>query len=55
MIFIAHRLSTVRNCDYIYEFEKGKIKDKGNFYELKEKSESFKDMINAAKDNKGVI
>tara|TARA_Y100001968_G_C19401190_1_gene741111 strand:- start:633 stop:1907 length:1275 start_codon:yes stop_codon:yes gene_type:complete len=44
IIVIAHRLSTVRNADYIYEFEKGKIKAFGNFEELLEKSKSFKEM-----------
>ena len=45
IIFIAHRLSTIKKCDCIYEFEKGKIKAKGKFKELKEKSESFEEMI----------
>ena len=53
VIFIAHRLSTVINCECIYEFEDGKIKSEGNYLELQEKSKSFKDMINSAIDNKG--
>jgi len=28
LIIIAHRLSTVENCDYIFEFEKGEVKKK---------------------------
>ena len=47
IIFIAHRLSTVKECDCIYEFVEGEIKAKGKFKELLEKSSSFKDMINA--------
>ncbi len=45
IIFIAHRLSTVKACDCIYEFCNGEIKAKGKYEELKEKSKSFKDMI----------
>ena len=44
IIIIAHRLSTIRNADYIYEFKNGRIKASGNYYELIEKSESFKIM-----------
>ena len=53
VIFIAHRLSTVLNCECIYEFENGKIKSKGNYLELQEKSKFFRDMINLVKENKG--
>ncbi len=31
IIIIAHRLNTVKNCDYIYKLENGKIKDQGTF------------------------
>ncbi len=44
LIVIAHRLSTVINSDKIYEFNKGKIINSGNFEELCKKSESFKDL-----------
>lgn len=33
-ILIAHRLSTVKNCDKIYLLEKGKIENEGTFEEL---------------------
>ena len=46
IIFIAHRLTTIKKCDCIYEFENGKIKAKGKFDELKNKSRSFAEMIN---------
>ena len=41
-ILVAHRLSTVRDCDIIYYFDKGEIKHKGNYQELLKKSESFR-------------
>ena len=31
LIVIAHRLSTVKHCDYIYRIDKGKIVEKGNY------------------------
>ena len=46
IIFIAHRLSTVKSCDCIYEFEDGKIKAFGNYKELKKNSKSFKEISN---------
>ena len=45
IIFVAHRLSTIRKCDCIYEFDKGEIKAEGNFEELQKQSKSFADMI----------
>jgi ATP-binding cassette, subfamily B, bacterial PglK len=44
IVIIAHRLSTVRNCDKIYLLEKGEIKDKGAFHELIQSSASFRAM-----------
>tara|TARA_B100001939_G_scaffold46009_1_gene35569 strand:- start:1542 stop:3359 length:1818 start_codon:yes stop_codon:yes gene_type:complete len=43
-IVIAHRLSTVKKCDLIYEIEKGKIIASGDFIQLQERSESFREM-----------
>ena len=34
IIAIAHRLSTVKNCDNILLLEKGELKDQGNFEKL---------------------
>ena len=44
IIIIAHRLSTVKNCDQILLLEKGKIKIKGIYSELILKSSQFKKM-----------
>jgi ATP-binding cassette subfamily B protein len=43
-VVIAHRLSTVKRCDRIYEFHRGRIKAYGTFDELRHLSESFRDL-----------
>lgn len=45
IIIIAHRLTTVMKADVIYMFDKGKIIDSGNFEELLNKNERFKEMV----------
>ena len=45
VVIIAHRLSTVMRADNIYEFADGTIKAFGNFIELQNKSETFKQLI----------
>jgi len=42
MIFIAHRLSTVRYCDQIILLDQGRIKAVGSFDELKDIDEHFR-------------
>jgi ABC-type multidrug transport system fused ATPase/permease subunit len=44
IILIAHRLSTVRQCDQIYLLERGEVKAKGTFDELTEANERFRAM-----------
>lgn len=44
LIMIAHRLTTVENCDVIYFMEKGKIVDKGTFQELNSSNMKFKNL-----------
>jgi ATP-binding cassette subfamily B protein len=43
-VVIAHRLSTIVRCDRIYEFHNGTIKASGTFDELKDHSDSFRDL-----------
>ncbi len=43
-VVIAHRLSTVQRCDRIYEFQNGSIKAYGSYVELKERSDSFREL-----------
>ena len=44
IIIIAHRLSTVKNCDKLYILKQGEIIDQGTYSELIIKNEEFKDM-----------
>jgi ABC-type multidrug transport system fused ATPase/permease subunit len=48
IIIIAHRITTVKNCDIIYLMDKGVIVDSGVYDELYLKNESFKKMANGA-------
>ena len=41
IILIAHRLSTVKNCDTIFLLDKGELKDKGTFEELIKNNKNF--------------
>ena len=50
-IFIAHRISTIKQCDIIYEFENGEVKAFGNYEELISRSDSFKETIKKNSDN----
>lgn len=43
-VVIAHRLSTIARCDRIYEFDQGVIKASGSFEELRERSETFREL-----------
>ena len=50
IIIIAHRLSTVKNCDYIYVLNKGSIIEHGTFATLYNNEESrFRNMCNMQK------
>jgi len=42
IILIAHRLSTVKNCDKIFLLEKGELKNQGTFEELLNINENFR-------------
>jgi len=44
-IFIAHRISTIKECDCIYEFTNGEVTAFGKYNQLLAKSESFKEMV----------
>jgi ATP-binding cassette, subfamily B, bacterial PglK len=48
VILIAHRLSTVRNCDTIIELEAGRVVAQGRFEQLLECSPTFRRIAQAA-------
>lgn len=45
VIMIAHRLSTVEKCDMIYLFSQGKIEHSGNYQQLLEQSDYFRELV----------
>lgn len=47
IIMIAHRMTTVRECDVIYLLDKGKVLDSGSFEELLARNERFRAMAQA--------
>jgi ATP-binding cassette subfamily B protein len=44
-VVIAHRLSTVRRCDRIFEFDRGRIRASGTYEELLARSASFAALV----------
>ena len=45
IILVAHRLSTIKNCDKIYLIDNGIISDSGSYADLKNRSQLFQNMI----------
>tara|TARA_A100001388_G_scaffold250700_1_gene212145 strand:+ start:5276 stop:7096 length:1821 start_codon:yes stop_codon:yes gene_type:complete len=45
IIFIAHRLSNIKDCDLIFEFKNGEIISRGNYQDLLNNSKNFNEMI----------
>jgi ABC-type multidrug transport system fused ATPase/permease subunit len=37
MVIIAHRLTTLRHCDLVFRFEKGRLVESGSYSEVIEK------------------
>ena len=46
VILIAHRLSTVEQCDVIFELNRGQLSAKGKYKDLLRHSSSFYSMVN---------
>lgn len=46
-IVIAHRMSTIEKCSKIYVLEEGKVKEEGNFSDLKAKGGAFSKLAQA--------
>lgn len=47
-VIVAHRLSTIENCDLIYVLEKGKVIEQGNHHQLLIKNGLYKKMHDAS-------
>lgn len=47
IILIAHRLSTVKNCDNIFVLDQGKLQAEGRYNELNKSNQIFKEMSGA--------
>jgi ATP-binding cassette subfamily B protein len=47
LVVVAHRLTTVRNCDTIVELEHGRVVAQGTYQQLLEDSPSFRQMVHA--------
>lgn len=47
IIMVAHRLSTVKDCDVIYLLEEGRVAFQGNFAELMAGSQVFRRMLDS--------
>ena len=50
MLFIAHRITTVRRCDTIVELAHGRVVAQGTYGQLLETSPSFRKMVHAGRD-----
>lgn len=44
IFIVSHRLAFIKNCDFILEFNNGKIVNKGTYEELLDKSETFREL-----------
>ena len=49
LIIIAHRLSTLRDCDRIVMLDKGRILDVGPFEELEQRCEPFRKLVSLSR------
>lgn len=45
VVIVAHRLTTVRHCDVIYEIQNGRFVASGSYSDLLNHSQSFRDMV----------
>ncbi len=50
IVMIAHRLTTVMNCDTLYLMENGRITDEGAYDELLARNAGFREMARASDD-----
>jgi ATP-binding cassette subfamily B protein len=56
VIMVAHRLSTLRDCDRILVFNQGRIVESGDYYHLMQKGGFFSELVRSAEnDNTEVL
>lgn len=46
IIIVAHRISTIENCDCIFELKEGKLINQGSYKDLLQKSSTFREVAN---------
>jgi len=46
-VIIAHRMSTIEKCNKIFLLEEGKVKEEGNFNDLKNSGGAFSKLAQA--------
>ena len=46
LIIVAHRISTIKDCDIIYYLKDGQINNSGSFSELAKNSRDFRSLVN---------
>ena len=51
IVLVAHRFSTIRDCDVIYMIENGVIADSGTFDELSQRSAAFRNLGKMSQDD----
>ena len=54
IIIIAHRLTTIKNCEVIFLLDKGELKNRGTFNELIEASDLFRKNAYQNQDINGI-
>ena len=54
IILIAHRFTTIQQCDVIYFIDKGRVVDQGTYQELMERNAQFKAMSSTHPDPAGL-
>lgn len=55
VIMVAHRLSTIKDCDLIYVFNKGKLVEQGTHFELLAKNNFYKKLWSAQNEKSNSI
>ena len=50
LLFVTHRINTLKNCDDILFFENGKIRLSGKYNEIRKKDKKFYDLIKFYED-----